>query len=43
MYFDPPSGPVGKARRDVTDEVMAAIGDLSGQDVADEFNELSGG
>jgi 1-acyl-sn-glycerol-3-phosphate acyltransferase len=43
LYFDPPSGPVGKARRDVTDEVMAAIGDLSGQDVADEFNELSGG
>src|SRR5215468_20261 len=32
MYFDPPTGPVGKARRDVTDEVMAAIRDLSGQE-----------
>jgi 1-acyl-sn-glycerol-3-phosphate acyltransferase len=42
LYFDPPTGPVGKARRDITDEVMAAIRDLSGQEVAEEFNELSG-
>jgi 1-acyl-sn-glycerol-3-phosphate acyltransferase len=42
MYFDTPTGPLGKARRDITDEVMAAIRDLSGQEMADEFNELSG-
>jgi len=42
MSFDPPTGAVGKARRDITDEVMAAIRDLSGQSVADEYNELSG-
>jgi len=42
MSFDPPTGPVGRARRDITDEVMAAIRDLSGQSVADEYNELSG-
>ena len=33
---------LAEARRDITDEVMAAIRDLSGQEEADEFNELSG-
>jgi len=31
--------PAGRARRDVTDEIMAAIQILSGQDVADGYNE----
>lgn len=41
MYFSAPDGPLGKARRDITDEIMAAIHALSGQELAHEFNELS--
>jgi 1-acyl-sn-glycerol-3-phosphate acyltransferase len=33
----------GRARRAATDEIMAAIAALSGQEVAAEFNELSAG
>lgn len=33
--------PLGRARRDVTDEVMAAIADLSGQELAGIYNERS--
>jgi len=32
--------PTGRARREVTDKVMAAIAQLSGQEVADEYNTL---
>ncbi len=42
MSFIAPAGPQGKARREITDEIMAAIRDLSGQELADEYNELSG-
>ncbi len=31
--------PVGRARREVTDEIMTAIADLSGQERADHYNE----
>ena len=31
--------PAGRARREVTDEVMAAIHTLSGQELADGYNE----
>jgi 1-acyl-sn-glycerol-3-phosphate acyltransferase len=31
--------PLGRARREVTDEVMAAIARLSGQALADGYNE----
>jgi 1-acyl-sn-glycerol-3-phosphate acyltransferase len=43
LYFDPPTGPAGAARRAVTDEIMAAIQRLSGQETADTYNELSAG
>jgi 1-acyl-sn-glycerol-3-phosphate acyltransferase len=43
MRFAAPTGPVGAARRAITDEIMAAIQRLSGQELADDYNELSGG
>ncbi|WP_433361716.1 lysophospholipid acyltransferase family protein [Actinoplanes sp. CA-142083] len=44
MFFTPPpGGRQGPARRAATDEIMAAIAKLSGQEVAPEYNELSGG
>ncbi|WP_319462034.1 hypothetical protein [Micromonospora sp. RTP1Z1] len=36
-----PSGSSGQIRRAVTDEIMAAIQHLFGQDPADGYNELS--
>jgi len=42
-FTPPPDGKQGPARRQATDEIMAAIAALSGQEVADEFNELSAG
>ncbi|WP_020519576.1 lysophospholipid acyltransferase family protein [Catelliglobosispora koreensis] len=42
MYFAQPEGSAGaKVRRDVTDDIMAAIQKLSGQEIADSYNELS--
>src|SRR5689334_19537377 len=42
MCFEPPAdGRQGPARRAATDEIMAAIAQLSGQEVAPEYNELS--
>ncbi|GAA2637280.1 lysophospholipid acyltransferase family protein [Paractinoplanes durhamensis] len=44
LVFTPPAdGKQGPARRKATDEIMAAIAALSGQEVANEFNELSAG
>lgn len=44
LRFTPPAdGRQGPARRKATDEIMAAIAALSGQEVANEFNELSAG
>jgi 1-acyl-sn-glycerol-3-phosphate acyltransferase len=40
-FARPPSGNAGQARRIITDEIMAAIRDLSGQQTADVYNELS--
>jgi 1-acyl-sn-glycerol-3-phosphate acyltransferase len=42
LHFAPPAGPhrTGQVRRAVTDEIMAAIQALSGQEVADGYNEL---
>ncbi len=34
--------PAGKARRLLTDRVMAAIAELSGQERADAYNEVPG-
>jgi 1-acyl-sn-glycerol-3-phosphate acyltransferase len=31
--------PLGRARREVTDEIMAAIQELSGQELAGRYNE----
>jgi len=31
--------PLGRARREVTDEIMAAIGDITGQEPAGVYNE----
>ncbi|HEX5199601.1 lysophospholipid acyltransferase family protein [Paractinoplanes rhizophilus] len=42
-FGPPPDGRPGPARRAATDEIMAAIAKLSGQEVAAEYNELSGG
>jgi len=41
MRFTPPTGSAGPARRKATDEIMAAIHQLSGQVRADAYNELS--
>lgn len=41
MTFAPPTGSAGRARREVTDEIMAAIHALSGQVRADDYNALS--
>ena len=35
--------PPGRARREVTDEIMAAIHDLSGQQLADDYNRRTPG
>jgi 1-acyl-sn-glycerol-3-phosphate acyltransferase len=40
-FTQPPAGSNGQVRRAVTDEIMAAIRELSGQEVADGYNELS--
>ena len=42
-FTPPPDGRQGPARRPATDEIMAAIARLSGQEVASGYNELSGG
>jgi 1-acyl-sn-glycerol-3-phosphate acyltransferase len=41
LRFDPAAGPVAKARREITDTIMAAIRDLTGQEEAGEYNALS--
>lgn len=41
LRFAPPTGSAGQARRNATDEIMAAIQQLSGQVRADAYNELS--
>ncbi|SBT48324.1 lysophospholipid acyltransferase family protein [Micromonospora narathiwatensis] len=41
LHFTPGSGSAGQARRAVTDEIMAAIRELSGQELAEGYNELS--
>jgi 1-acyl-sn-glycerol-3-phosphate acyltransferase len=41
MTFPPPTGNHNQARRAITDDIMAAIGELSGQPAAECFNELS--
>ncbi len=38
-----PGSPSGRLRRTVTDEIMARIGELSGQEPADAYNALSAG
>ena len=44
MRFEQPAdGRQGPARRAATDEIMAAIAKLSGQELAPEYNELSSG
>ena len=40
-FAQPPPGSSGQIRRAVTDEIMASIQDLSGQEPADGYNELS--
>jgi 1-acyl-sn-glycerol-3-phosphate acyltransferase len=42
-FSQPADRPQGPVRRAATDEIMAAIAGLSGQQVADEYNERSGG
>jgi 1-acyl-sn-glycerol-3-phosphate acyltransferase len=39
----PPDGHPGPARRQATDEIMAAIAALSGQPIADRYNDRSSG
>ncbi|MFI5487518.1 lysophospholipid acyltransferase family protein [Micromonospora echinaurantiaca] len=41
LRFTQPTGSLGQARRAVTDEIMAAIRDLSGQEPADGYNDLT--
>ncbi|MEU2614322.1 lysophospholipid acyltransferase family protein [Micromonospora sp. NPDC007271] len=41
LHFTPRPGSAGQARRAVTDEIMAAIHELSGQELAEGYNELS--
>ena len=41
LFPSPPSAGSGRARRAVTDEIMAAIQELSGQERAPGYNELS--
>jgi 1-acyl-sn-glycerol-3-phosphate acyltransferase len=41
LRFTQPAGSLGQARRAVTDEIMAAIRDLSGQEPADGYNDLT--
>jgi 1-acyl-sn-glycerol-3-phosphate acyltransferase len=43
LFERPRDGRQGPARRAATDQVMAAIAKLSGQEVAPGYNELSGG
>ncbi|MGX6606434.1 lysophospholipid acyltransferase family protein [Micromonosporaceae bacterium Da 78-11] len=43
QFTAPADGRQGPARRAATDEIMAEIARLSGQPVADEYNELSAG
>ncbi|SCL38861.1 1-acyl-sn-glycerol-3-phosphate acyltransferase [Micromonospora rhizosphaerae] len=40
-FAQPRPGSSGQIRRAITDEIMAAIRDLSGQEPADRYNELS--
>lgn len=41
LCFAAPAGSAGRARREAADAIMAAIGDLSGQQRAPGYNELS--
>jgi 1-acyl-sn-glycerol-3-phosphate acyltransferase len=41
LRFAAPAAGAGRARREATDAIMAAIGDLSGQERAPGYNELS--
>jgi 1-acyl-sn-glycerol-3-phosphate acyltransferase len=43
LYLKATNVPAGRARREATDEIMAAIQRLSGQEMADCYNELSSG
>ncbi|GIE95004.1 lysophospholipid acyltransferase family protein [Paractinoplanes rishiriensis] len=42
-FAPPPDGKQARARRAATDQIMDAIAELSGQQRANEYNELSGG
>jgi 1-acyl-sn-glycerol-3-phosphate acyltransferase len=42
-FTPPPDGKRARARRTATDQIMEAIADLSGQERADEYNEMSAG
>jgi 1-acyl-sn-glycerol-3-phosphate acyltransferase len=41
LRFAPPTGNLNTARRSITDDIMAAIARLSGQEPAEQYNELS--
>jgi 1-acyl-sn-glycerol-3-phosphate acyltransferase len=43
LWFDPPRRAAGVARRAITDDIMAAIQRLTGQETAEGYNELSAG
>jgi 1-acyl-sn-glycerol-3-phosphate acyltransferase len=43
VFAQPVDGRQGPARRAATDQIMAAIAKLSGQEIAPEYNELSNG
>jgi len=43
MSFRPPAGGAARARREATDQIMAEIQKLSGQEAAGVYNELSAG
>lgn len=43
LRFGAPAGHAGRARREVTDQIMAEIEKLSGQETAGVYNELSAG
>ena len=43
MHFAAPAGNAARARRSATDDIMAEIEKLSGQEAAGCYNELSGG
>ncbi len=43
LHFAAPAGNAGRARREATDQIMAEIQNLSGQEAAGVYNELSAG